>query len=90
MPSIKEADGGKGDDDDAPIALLLPRFIQKICLRINGPIVVAVVVVQQRGGHGPEVPRGDANGDGKRLGAVVLLLAKQRLGGLCPAINGNE
>jgi hypothetical protein len=25
MPSIEEANGGKGDDDDAPIALLLVR-----------------------------------------------------------------
>jgi hypothetical protein len=40
MPLIKEADGGKGDDDDAPIALLLVRFIQFFCLRIDGPIIV--------------------------------------------------
>jgi hypothetical protein len=68
MPSIEEANGGKGDDDDVPIALLLARFIQNFCLWINGPVVIAVVVVRRRGGHEPEVPRGGANGDGKRLG----------------------
>jgi hypothetical protein len=36
------------------------------------------------------VPQGDADGNGKRLGAVVLLLAKQRLGGWSPAITGNK
>jgi hypothetical protein len=46
MPSIEEADGGEGDDDDAPIALLLARFIQNFRLRIDGPVVVAVVVVR--------------------------------------------
>jgi hypothetical protein len=49
MPSIEEADGGKGDDDDAPIALLLARFIQNFRLRIDGPVVVAIVVVRRRG-----------------------------------------
>jgi hypothetical protein len=68
MPSIKEADGGEGDDDDAPIALLLARLIQNFRLRIDGPVVVAVVEVRRRGGHEPEVPRGD--GDGKRLSNV--------------------
>jgi hypothetical protein len=90
MPSIKEANGGEGDKDGAPITLLLARFIQFFCLQIDGPVVVAIVVVWRRGGHEPEVPRGGADGDGKRLGAVVLLLAKQRLGGLCPAITGNK
>jgi hypothetical protein len=73
IPSIKEADGGKEGDDDAPITLILMRFIQNFCLRIDGPIAVAIFVVRRRGGHEPEVPRGGANGDGKRLGAVVLL-----------------
>ena len=90
MPSIEEADGGEGDDDYAPIALLLARFIQNFRLRIDGPVVVAVFVVRRRGGHEPEVPWGGADSDRKRLGAVVLLLAKQGLGGLCPAITGNK
>jgi hypothetical protein len=76
MPLIEEANGGEGDDNDAPIALLLARFIQKFCLQIDGPVFFAVIVVQRQGGHEPEVPRGGADGDGKRLGAVVLLLAK--------------
>ncbi len=58
MPSIEEANGGKGDDDDAPTALLLARFIQNFYLWINGPIVVAVVVVRRRGGHEPACPPG--------------------------------
>jgi hypothetical protein len=51
MLLIKEANGGKGGDNDAPIALLLARFIQKICLWIDGPIVVTVVVVRRQGEH---------------------------------------
>jgi hypothetical protein len=74
MLLIKEANSSKGDDNDAPIALLLARFIQNFCLRIDGPIVVAIVVVRRQGGHEPEVPRGGADGNRKRLGAGVLLL----------------
>ncbi len=73
MPLIKEADGGKGDDDDAPIELLLARFTQKFCLRIDEPVVVAVVVVRRRGGHEPEVPRGGADGDGKSRQSAHLV-----------------
>jgi hypothetical protein len=29
MPSIEEAGGGKGDDNDTPTAFLLVRFIKK-------------------------------------------------------------
>jgi hypothetical protein len=58
MPSIKEAKIGKGDDNDAPTALLLARFIQNFCLRIDGPVIVAVVVVRWRGGHEPARPPG--------------------------------
>jgi hypothetical protein len=65
IPLIKEADGSKGDDDDAPIALLLARFIQNFCLSIDGPVVVAVVVIQRWGGHEVEVPQGEADGDRK-------------------------
>jgi hypothetical protein len=51
MPLIKEADGSKGDDNDAPTALLLSRFIQNFCLWINGPVVVSVLVVRRWRGH---------------------------------------
>ncbi len=34
MPSI-EFDSSKGDDDDAPTAMLLARFIQNFCLWID-------------------------------------------------------
>jgi hypothetical protein len=56
IPLIKEADGGEGDDNDAPTALLLARFIQNFCLWIDGPVVVAVIVVPQWGGHEPARP----------------------------------
>jgi hypothetical protein len=39
-----------------------------------------------RGDMNRHVPRGGANGNGKRLGALVLLLAKRRLGGLSPGM----
>jgi hypothetical protein len=32
MPLIEEADGGKGDDNDALNTFLLERFIQFFCL----------------------------------------------------------
>ncbi len=50
MVSIKEANGGKGDDNDAPTAFLLVRFIQNNCLWIDETVVIAIVVVQRRGG----------------------------------------
>jgi hypothetical protein len=58
MLSIKEADGGKGDDDDAPTAMLLAKLTQNFRLRINGPVIVAVVMVRRQGGHEPAHPLG--------------------------------
>jgi hypothetical protein len=37
MLLIKEAKGGEGDDNDAPIALLLARFIQNFAFGLMDP-----------------------------------------------------
>jgi hypothetical protein len=79
MPLIKVANSSGGDDNDAPTVLLLARFIQKFCLWIDGPVVVADVLVWWGvGDMNRHVPRGDADGKEKKgfVRAVVLLLAK--------------
>jgi hypothetical protein len=53
MPPMEKANGDEGDEDDAPTALLLARFIQNFHLQISGPVVVAVVMVRRQGGHEP-------------------------------------
>jgi hypothetical protein len=81
MPSIKEANSSKGDDDDAPNALLLARFIQNFCLWIDGTVVIAIVVVRRRGGGMNRlVPRGDANGENKGSRGSGIVIGKAKIG----------
>jgi hypothetical protein len=68
MPLIKEVNGSKGDEDDAPTTLLLAMFIQNFCFRINGPVIVAIIMVQRWGGHEPAHPLGGCQWWRKKAG----------------------
>ncbi len=79
-PSIKEAKIGKGGDNDAPTTLLLARFIQKFCLQINGPVVVAVVVVRRRGGHELARPPGGCQRWQRMAWGSGIVIGKTKIG----------
>ncbi len=72
MPLIKEANGGEGDNNDAPTTLLLARFIQIFTFGLTDPSSLPLKWSGGRGDMNRHVPQGGADSNRKGLEAVVL------------------